>query len=62
VSGGGRWYSCAEFVEAASVHVRGQKADRRRWLADFYATAAASVGIPVSEDSEAVRMFRLLLD
>lgn len=57
-----RRYSCADFVEAASAHVRGQKADRRRWLADFYTTALTSVGIPVSEDSEAVRMFRLLLD
>jgi transposase len=57
-----RRYSCAEFVEAASAHVRGQKADRRRWLADFYAAAVASVGIPVAEDSEAMRMFRLLLD
>jgi hypothetical protein len=31
-------------------------------LADFYAAAVTSVGIPVSEDSEVVRMFRLRLD
>jgi transposase len=57
-----RRYSRAEFIAAASEHVRGQKTDRHRWLADFYATAIASIGVPIAEDSEAVRMFRLLLE
>jgi transposase len=57
-----RRYSRAAFIAAASDHVRGQKTDRHRWLADFYATALSSIGIPIAEDSEAVRMFRLLLE
>jgi transposase len=57
-----RRYSRPEFIAAASAHVRGQKTDRHRWLADFYATAMSSIGVPIAEDSEAVRMFRLLLE
>ena len=57
-----RRYSCAAFIAEASACVRGRKTDRHRWLADFHAAAMHSVGVPVHEDSEAVRMFRLLLD
>jgi transposase len=57
-----RRYTCAAFVTAASALVRGRKSDRHRWLADFHAAAVGSVGIPVAEDSEAIRMFRLLLE
>jgi hypothetical protein len=57
-----RRYSQAEFITAAQATVRGRKTDRVRWLADFYAAATSSIGVPVAEDSEAVRMFRLLLE
>jgi transposase len=55
-------YSRTEFIAAASAHVKGRKTDRHRWLADFYAAASSSIGVPIAESSEAVRMFRLLLD
>jgi len=58
----GRRYSQAEFIVAAGAPVRGRKTDRVRWLADFYAAASNSIGVPVAEDPEAVRMFRLLLE
>ena len=57
-----RRYSQADFIVAASAVVRGRKTDRVRWLADFHAAASSSIGVPVAEDSEAVRMFRLLLE
>jgi transposase len=57
-----RRYSEAEFVVAASATVRGRKTDRVRWLADFHKAAVTSIGVPIAEDSEAVRMFRLLLE
>lgn len=54
-------YSKAEFVKRASK-IGGQKHDKARWLANFYETARSSVGIPVAADSEAVRMFRVMLE
>jgi transposase len=48
------------FVEAAWDLV-GRKVSKERLLSDIYATAAGSVGLPVHPDSDAVRMFRLVL-
>ncbi|RYH05759.1 IS110 family transposase [Tropicimonas sp. IMCC6043] len=48
------------FIEAA-WDVVGRKVSKERLLSDIYATAAGSVGLPVHPDSDAVRMFRLVL-
>jgi transposase len=55
-------YSKPAFVAAALKAVGGHKADKRRWLADFYDTAQTSAGLPVGEDSEAMRLFRIVLE
>jgi transposase len=55
-------YSKAAFMAAVGERVRGRKVDKARWLADFYETAQTSVGLPVAEDTEAIRMFRLVLE
>jgi transposase len=57
-----RRYSKAAFVTAASAHVTGRKVDKARWLADFYDTAGHSAGLPVAETSDAMRMFRVVLE
>ena len=44
--------------EAAEL---GRKVSKEQLLSDIYATAASSVGLPVHPDSEALRMFRLVL-
>ena len=41
--------------------VVGRKVSKERLLSDIYATAVGSVGLPVQPDSDAVRMFRLVL-
>jgi len=57
-----RRYSKTDFVAAASKTVAGRKVDKARWLAGFYDTATSSLGLPVAEDSEAIRMFRVVLE
>jgi transposase len=57
-----RRYSKAAFIDAARERVGGRKVDKARWLADFYETAGTSLGLPVDEDTEAIRMFRLVLE
>jgi transposase len=57
-----RRYTKAAFVAAAREQIAGRKVDKVRWLADFYDTAATSLGLPVSESSEAMRMFRIVLE
>jgi len=57
-----RQYSKADFIRAVGERVGGRKVDKVRWLADFYETAGASIGLPVTEDTEAIRMFRLVLE
>jgi transposase len=57
-----RRYSKATFVNTASERLTGRKVDKARWLADFYDTACGSVGVPVSDTSEAMRMFRVVLE
>jgi transposase len=54
-------YSKQAFIKAADA-VQIRKYDRRRWLADLYAAAKTSVGTPVSDDSDSVAMFRLVLE
>jgi len=41
--------------------VVGRKVSKERLLSDIYATAASSVGLPVNPESDAIRMFRLVL-
>jgi len=57
-----RGYSKTAFIAAATAQVAGRKVDKARWLADFYETAGRSVGVPVAPDSEAMRMFRVVLE
>lgn len=53
-------YTQEAFIEAAWA-VSGRKVNKRNWLIDFYKTAQTSIGIPISQDSEACKMFRLIL-
>jgi transposase len=46
---------------ADAWQVVGRKVSKEQLLSDIYATAVSSVGLPVEPDSEAVRMFRLVL-
>lgn len=46
---------------ADAWQVVGRKVWKERLISDIYATAADSVGLPIGEDSEATRMFRLVL-
>jgi transposase len=53
-------YSLDEFISIA-WDTTGRKVSKTGWLSDFYDTASRSIGLPVAEDSEAVRMFRIIL-
>lgn len=57
-----RRYSKPAFIAAAREQIGGRKVDKTRWLADFYETACSSAGLPVSEASETIRMFRVVLE
>lgn len=46
---------------ADAWEVVGRKVSKERLLSDIYATAVSSVGLPVHSDSDAIRMFRLVL-
>lgn len=48
------------FIEAA-WDVVGRKVGKERLLADIYATATRSIGLPVAPDSDAIGMFRMVL-
>ena len=48
------------FIEAA-WDVVGRKVGKERLLADIYATATRSIGLPVAPDSDAISMFRMVL-
>jgi len=56
----GAKYTEAEFRKVARK-IGGAKTDKMRWLNDFYQTAMNSIGLPVGEESEAIRMFRVVL-
>ena len=45
----------------AAWDVSGRKVNKKNWLKDFYETAKNSIGVAVSEDSQAVKMFRVIL-
>ena len=49
-----------EFVQLA-WKVAGKRVNKERLLSDIYDTALRSVGLPVAEDAEAVRMLRMVL-
>ena len=57
-----RRYTKTAFVAAARAQVTGRKVDKTRWFADFYETACGSVGLPVADTSETIRMFRVVLE
>ncbi|MCT4576029.1 IS110 family transposase [Donghicola sp.] len=46
---------------ADAWQVVGKKVYKERFLSDIYATAVTSVGLPVDPDSDAVRMFRMVI-
>lgn len=46
---------------AAAWEVVGRKVGKERLLADIYTIATSSVGLPVSPDSDAIGMFRMVL-
>ena len=46
---------------ADAWEVVGRKVSKERLLSDIYATAISSVGLPVHSDSDAIRMFRMVL-
>ena len=48
------------FIEAAWP-VIGRRVGKAALLADIYETSKTSVGLPVAQDSDAIRMFRLVL-
>ena len=50
-----------EAFVADAWEVVGRKVSKEQLLSDVYATAISSVGLPVQPDSDAVRMFRLVL-
>lgn len=53
-------YTREEFI-AIAWDTAGRKVSKTAWLNDFYDTAKQSIGLPISEESEAVSMFRLVL-
>lgn len=53
-------YTQEEFTQAA-WDTAGRKVGKLNWLADFYHAAKNSIGIPISEDLQACKMFRIIL-
>jgi hypothetical protein len=43
-------------------HLVGRKVNKRALLAEIYAAAQQSIGVPVALDSSAIKMFRLMLE
>ena len=50
-----------EAAVADSWQAFGRKVSKERLLSAIYANAVGSVGLPVHPDSDAIRMFRLVL-
>ena len=50
-----------EAFSADAWEVSGRKVSKERLLADIYQTAKSSVGLPIAPESDAARMFRLVL-
>jgi transposase len=53
-------YSKKQFIKVA-WDIAGRKVHKTALLTDYYETATDSIGLPIPEDSEAIRMFRLVL-
>lgn len=53
-------YTFDDFVKAA-WDVSGRKVNKKGWLLDLYETAKTSIGLPVDINSQAVAMFRIIL-
>ncbi len=53
-------YTLEQFIEKASP-LAGRKVDKRNWLKDLYKTAENSIGLPVSEETQTIKMFRSVL-
>jgi transposase len=53
-------YTKEEFLSVAG-DTTGRKVSKAAWITDFYEAASHSIGLPVEEGSEAVRMFRIIL-
>jgi transposase len=52
---------CKETFIADAWTAVGRRVSKERLLTDIYETAKVSVGLPVTPDSDAIRMFRLVL-
>ena len=50
-----------EVFIADAWEVVGRKVSKERFLTDIYLTAKSSVGLPIAQDSDAAKMFRLVL-
>ncbi len=50
-----------EVFEQEAWPIVGRKVNKHGFLCDLYVTASHSVGLPVSEESEAIQMFRVIL-
>jgi len=53
-------YTLEKFLQVAWPIV-GRKVNKRGWLVDFYNTAKESIGLPVPESSQAICMFKIIL-
>jgi len=53
-------YTNDEFVKAA-WDADSRKVNKTAWLSEFYEAAKRSIALPVADDSEAMNMFRLVL-
>ena len=53
-------YTETEFIDKA-WKTTGRKVNKENWLKDFYHTAKNSIGLPVAKDSQAVKMFQVVL-
>ncbi|MEO7861840.1 MAG: transposase [Nitrospirales bacterium] len=52
---------CRETFEQEAWTIVGRKVNKHGFLQDLYDTASQSVGLPVSEESQAIQMFRVIL-
>lgn len=54
-------FSEADFIKDA-WSVSGRKVAKESFLKDLYATATTSIGVPIEEDSQSMKMYRLILE
>jgi len=53
-------YTVDQFIEKSSP-LLGRKVDKINWIKDLYHTAKNSIGLPVLEETQTIKMFRLVL-